>query len=140
MLVRAEYPDNNAENGKNNMTETATKAGATTEKPKTFEFPISFSKTHNFRAVHSNGIWFSGDTEGNIHLMFYNDYFPSPQKIVALLNENGQVVGENELKREALQGTVREMEVDVILSQDIAAKFHKMLGDNLEAIRKAQVK
>jgi len=111
-----------------------TDAPKATETP--IEFPVSFGRNVHYRAIHSNGVWFSTDPEGNIHMMFYNDYFPTPKKLFLLLNGQGQVLGENEKKRETVAGTIRELEVDVIFSMAVATEFHRLLGDNLEAIRK----
>jgi hypothetical protein len=104
------------------------------------EFPVSFGRNPHYKAIHSNGVWFSTDPEGNLHMMFYNDYFPTPKKITLLLDRQGHVVGENEAKRETVAGTIRELEVDVIFSINAATEFHRMLGENLAAIAKGQPK
>ena len=69
-------------------------------------------------------------------MMFYNDYFPAPKKIMLLLDRQNHVVGENESKRETIAGSIRELEVDVIFSIAAATEFHRLLGDNLAAITK----
>ncbi len=96
------------------------------------ELSIHFIKSNLFRVVHANGAWFGNDPQANLHLTFYSERTPIPQKAVFQLNEKGQFIGEDVAKREAKEGVVREMEVDIVLSLTAAAAFYDILGANLK--------
>ena len=96
---------------------------------------IHFVKSSQFRVVHASGVWYGGDAQQNLHLTFFNERNPIPKKLVLLLNDQGMIVGDDPSEREAKEGIVREMEVDVILSFQAAVELHKTLGDNLKAIQ-----
>jgi hypothetical protein len=102
-----------------------------------FQLPIHFIKSTNFRVVHANGVWYGGDNQGNLHMTFFNERSPLPKMVVVNLDETGHVVGEDESKREARPGVVREMEVDVVLSIQVATELYQTLGANLKSIQEA---
>jgi hypothetical protein len=108
------------------------------EVPQSINLSVSFGRSPHYRSIHSNGAWFSTDPEGNFRFVFYNEYFPTPKKMTLLLNSQGQITGENEAERESISGIIRELEVDVIMSYSVAVDFHKILGENLEAVAKAR--
>jgi hypothetical protein len=99
------------------------------------QMPIHFIKSSQFRVVHASGVWYGGDAQQNIHMTFFNERSPIPQKMVLNLNQQGFVLGEDESQREIKKGFVREMEVDVIFSISSAVEFYKTLGDNLKALK-----
>jgi hypothetical protein len=98
------------------------------------KMPIHFIKSSQFRVVHATGVWYGGDSQQNLHLTFFNERTPIPKKVILILNQQGLIVSEDESQREAKQGVVREMEVDIVLSVQAALDLHKTLGDNLRAI------
>lgn len=100
-----------------------------------FQLPVHFIKSGNFRVIHANGAWYGGDNQGNIHMTFFNERSPIPKMMVVNLNEQGIVVGEDESKRESKQGIVREMEVDIVMSFQVAMNLYQTLGENLKAIQ-----
>jgi len=97
------------------------------------QLPIHFIKSNSFRVVHANGAWYGGDTQGNLHLTFYNERSPIPKMVVVNLDETGIILGE--VKRESKQGIIREMEVDVVLSLQAATELYQTLGENLKSIQ-----
>jgi hypothetical protein len=99
-----------------------------------FQLPVHFIKSTSFRVIHANGVWYGGDNQRNLHLTFFNERNPLPKMMVVNLDENGAVLGEDESKRESKQGIVREMEVDIVLSLQVAMDLYKTLGENLKAI------
>lgn len=99
------------------------------------QLPIHFIKSTCFRVVHANGVWYGGDNQGNLHLTFFNERNPIPQKVVVNVDEHGSVVGEDLSQRNSKQGIVREMEVDVVLSFQVAQELYLTLGENLKAIQ-----
>ena len=100
-----------------------------------FQLPVHFIKSTSFRVVHANGVWYGGDNQGNIHMTFFNERSPIPRTMVVNLDERGAVIGEDITKRDSKQGIVREMEVDVVLSLQVALEFYQSLGENIKAIQ-----
>jgi hypothetical protein len=114
--------------------ETLRKVGiAATER--TIPLQIHFIKGSNFRVVYASGAWFGGDAQQNIHLTFFNERTPIPQRLILNLNEQGTVVGEDTSKRVSKEGVIREMEVDVVFSVPSAVEFYRALGENLKALK-----
>jgi len=111
------------------MSDTEQKADAGQSNQITFHF----IKAENFRVVHADGTWFGGNAQGNLHLTFYSERTPIPQQIVAKLDSDGRIIGEDESKRVTKEGMIREMEVDVVLSIQAATILHEVLGQNLKA-------
>lgn len=102
-----------------------------------FQLPVHFIKSTHFRVVHANGAWYGGDNQGNLHVTFFNERAPIPKMMVVNLDERGAVAGEDESKRETKRGIVREMEVDIVLSLQVAMELHQTLGENLKSIHEA---
>jgi len=94
--------------------------------------PVHFIKSNSFRVIHANGAWFGNDPQANLHLTFYSERTPIPQKVVFQLNDKGQLVGEEMSQREGKEGVVRELEVDVVMSLAAANAFYEILGNNLK--------
>jgi len=82
--------------------------------------------------AHANGVWFGSDPQGNLHLTFYSERTPIPKTMVLKLSDQGQIIGEDETKREGKQGIVREMEIDIVMSPDAASAFYEMFGQNIK--------
>jgi len=102
------------------------------------QLPIHFIKSTCFRVVHANGVWYGGDSHGNLHLTFFNERNPIPKTLVLNLDERGIVIGEDQSKRESKQGVVREMEVDIVLSLSEALELYQTLGENLKSVQENQ--
>jgi len=94
--------------------------------------PVHFIKSNSFRVIHANGAWFGNDPHANLHLTFYSERTPIPQKVVFKLNDSGQFVGEELSQREGKDGVVRELEVDVVMSFTAATALYEILGNNLK--------
>ncbi|SRR6266446_3497132 len=118
------------------MSDTEQKSTAPSTEPRPLpEMPIHFIKGSNFRVVHADGVWFGGNLHGDfLHLTFYSERAPIPQKIVVTIDQNGNAT-EVESKRESKQGIVREMEVDIVLSLQAAVFLQNSLTKNLTMIQ-----
>ena len=68
----------------------------------------------------------------NIHLTFYSERYPIPQKVFFGLDEQGRIIDEQIEKREGKKDWFRELEVDVVLSLEAARVVHKSLGDYIK--------
>ena len=100
-----------------------------------FKLPIHFVKSTCFRVIHANGVWYGGDNQGNLHMTFFNERNPIPKTMVVNLDERGAVISEDLSKRDSKQGIVREVEVDIVLSMQVAIELYQTLGENIKAIQ-----
>lgn len=108
---------------------------AANDVPTRLQMPVHFIKSSCFRVVHANGVWYGGDNQSNLHLTFFNERNPIPKKVVVNVDERGAVIGEEVSQRISKQGIVREMEVDVVLSLQVAQELYMTLGENLKAFQ-----
>lgn len=99
------------------------------------QIPVHFVKSTLFRVIHADGVWFGGDPNGNMHLTFFNERQPIPEKVVATFDRQGVV--EDISQRTVKDGVEREIEVDVVLSLQTAIFINKTLGENLKNIEEA---
>jgi hypothetical protein len=100
------------------------------------DLPIHFVKSTSFRVIHANGAWFGSDVEGNIHMTFFNERTPIPQMVMLKVDAKGLVIAEDETKRVAKAGWIREMEADIIFSRAAAIQFYHVLGQNMGLAKK----
>jgi hypothetical protein len=78
---------------------------------------IHLEKSSLFRVVHADGVWSSVNPWGDLHLAFYNERAPIPQRVYWEPDGKG---GWKELRREGKSGWFREVEVDIALSREAA--------------------
>ena len=95
---------------------------------------LNYLKTGSYRSIHSDGAIGGITPAGNIHISFYNERLPIPKKAVHSISEDGQL-GEI-IEQEKLDGVVREMEVDVVMSVNSARNLYDWLGKRLTEIDK----
>lgn len=101
----------------------------------TIPMEIHFVKSSHFRVIHANGVWYGGDSQGNLHLTVFNERTAIPKKVVVNLNEQGLVISEDSSRRESKEGVVREMEADIVFSVPAAVEFYRTLGENLKNLK-----
>jgi len=87
---------------------------STTTRP---QLEIHQEKAALFRVVHADGVWSSVNAFGDLHLAFYNERTPIPQRVYWEPDEKG---GWKEVRREGKSGWFREVEVDIVLSREAA--------------------
>jgi hypothetical protein len=85
-------------------------------------------KGNFFRVVHANGVWCSVNAFRDIHMTFYSERHPIPTSIFFGLDEKGLITGEQIEKRQGKKDWFRELEVDVVLSLDVARQVYEGLG------------
>ena len=99
------------------------------------EIDIHFEKSKFFRVVHVDGVWFNFGQNNTMRLVFYSESLPIPDKIVGQL-QAGQLIGDDLLKRAVRQGTMRELEVDLVLTPAMATDLIGLLQKNIEIMKK----
>src|SRR5258708_38660681 len=73
-----------------------------------------FIRSPLFRSIPADGAWFGPDATGTIHLTFYNEHLPIPDKVIVNVDEKGMAVGEPQ--HIGKEGMIRELEADVVMN------------------------
>jgi hypothetical protein len=80
------------------------------------EIAFDYIKSAAFRVVHADGVTGGIAPSGNIHMAFFSERGPIPQREVRALNSEGQpgeVLPEKSIIRPAI---IREVDFDVVMS------------------------
>lgn len=104
------------------------------------EVKFDFIKSQYFRVIHADGAIGGVTPAGLIHFAFYNERLAIPRQITHLIKPDGELgerVFEETVARDAI---VREMDVDVVLSVDVAENLHKWLEEKIEEAKTHQAK
>lgn len=97
------------------------------------ELAFHYIKSNHFRVIYGDGAIGAPSPDGqSIHFAIYNERIPIPRVVVNILKD-GKITGE--VSKEARQGIVREVEVDVIMSIDDAETLSKWLATNVKKLR-----
>jgi hypothetical protein len=101
------------------------------------EKPAKLLKVHQqkgalFRVIHADGAWCSVGPYQNIHLAFYNERAPIPTAVYFALDEKNLASHELVEKREGKSGSFRELEVDVVISLEVARTLQWLLGNYIK--------
>jgi hypothetical protein len=102
-------------------------------KPPSGEIAFHYIKSNQFRVIYGDGaIGGPSPDAQNIHFAIYNERMPIPRLVVNTIAD-GKITGE--VNKEARQGVVREVEVDVIMSLDDAETLSKWLAKTVSNLR-----
>lgn len=93
---------------------------------------VCFAKSPYFRSIHALAAWYGADPQGNMHLTFYTEQVPLPEKLILKLNPDGTIASQEEIRGKF--NFVKTAEVDISFTIQAAVDFYKSLGDNLKRV------
>jgi len=96
---------------------------------------FEYIKSPLFRVIHADGVVGSPTPSGNLHMAFFSERPAIPKRIAHALNEDkslGAVVSGETVVRE---GLIREIDVDVIMSVQVAENLLKWLADRVADLK-----
>ena len=99
------------------------------------EVAFHYLKSSQFRVIHADGVWGGLSPQGNIRLVFFNERPPIPQLTVNKVDSAGVLGKDVPEKKVGRSGFVREMEVDVVLSLELAEGLRKWLDDKIATLK-----
>jgi hypothetical protein len=102
------------------------------------EVVLDYIKGEFFRVIHADGIIGGLTPQGLLHLAFYSERPPIPKRTVHPLTPTGALgnpIPEKTVVRDCT--VVRELDVDVIMTFQVAEQLHIWLGERLEELKKA---
>ena len=94
-----------------------------------------YIKSNSFRVVHGDGVWGGGTPNGNISMSFWSQRAPIPQTLTHEITPGGDLG--DEIARESKQDVIREVEVAVVVSLDVAKSLVTWLEDKVERLDRA---
>lgn len=109
----------------------------TSDLPEAIDF--HYIKGADFRSIHIDGAIGGLTQKGFLHMALFAERAAIPQRITYKLLPDGTLGDEIKEQREGKKGVVRQMEIDVIVSETTARDLRNWLDDKLsefEEIRK----
>jgi hypothetical protein len=103
----------------------------------TQEVVFDYIKGEFFRVIHADGMIGGPTPQGNLHIAFFSERPPIPKRTVqtvTALGALGAPVPEKMVVRDCT--VVREMDVDVMMTFQVAEQFHQWLGQTLDEMKK----
>ena len=97
---------------------------------------IAFHYRHvdNYRDFPADGVFGGITPRGKIHLKFYIEHKPFPQKTVHSVNADGTIGLERLDEREQQDGIVRILQFGVMMDAEAAKQFNEWLGKRLQEL------
>jgi hypothetical protein len=126
-----------------NYEEPAMPSNSTKKKPSTKKRTVQFHmiKGNFFRVIHADGAWGGFNPAGDsIHMTIFSERIPIPTQITHSIEQSNRLGKELRDERQARDGIVRELEVDIVLDLRAAEGMHKWLADKIERLKEIQKK
>lgn len=107
-------------------------AGGATSEPRKLptELRFHFVKSSQFRVVHADGAWGGITPQGLISLAAYSERFPIPTTVDHKVDPDGKLGAE--VRRTGRDGVLREVEVDLLMSVEVAESFVEFLSRHIK--------
>jgi len=99
---------------------------------------FDYIKSPHFRVVRADGAIGSITPNRHIHFALYSERLAIPRQIVNKINEDGTLGDEIPERRVAREGIVREMEIDIFLTVDVAKQLCDWLSKRISEIGSQQ--
>ncbi|MCW8138044.1 MAG: hypothetical protein KIT58_03975 [Planctomycetota bacterium] len=97
---------------------------------------FDYIKSNYFRVVHADGFWGGLNGMLDLRMSVWNERAPIPQQVTHVVTEAGQLGPEVRPERISRGAVVREVEVDIVMSYEVAKGMHQWLGKKLEQYEK----
>ena len=97
-------------------------------------------KSGYFRVVHADGAYGGISPRGYVHFALYNERaaIPKLSEREVSTTEDGSVVAGPERTVESREGSIREVEVEIIMDQRTAFEFFEWFKQKIEILQKIQ--
>jgi hypothetical protein len=96
---------------------------------------FDYIKGHLFRVVHADGVIGGPSPNGGLHLAFFSERAPIPQREVRSINSDGSLGGLIVDKSIVRPAIVREIDFDVVMSIPVAEVLISWLQERVEEIK-----
>jgi hypothetical protein len=99
-----------------------------------------YLKSPAFRTVHVDGVLGGPSPSGFLNAAFFSERLPIPQTTTFAVTDKGMLGEELVDARVGRDGLTREVEVNLIMSVDMATRLHGWLGQHLKTFAEATAK
>jgi len=101
---------------------------------------IEYIKSNQFRVVHADGAYGGPGPGLGIFLAFYSERLPIVKVVEHEVTPEGRLGPEIKEKRQSKEGVIREVEVGIALSVDVAKALALWLQEKIHQVEDAQTK
>lgn len=99
---------------------------------------FDYIKSTLFRVAHVDGVIGSGTPSGLLHIACYSERPAIPRRMVFEVTSDGRMGDEIPTMKETRDSIVRELEVDLLMSVQVASSLRDWLGLQIENIERMQ--
>lgn len=96
------------------------------------KFDFHYIKSNGFRVVHADGVWGGPNLRGYITMSFFSERHPIPRRLTHEVKSDG-TFGQ-EIGREIRGGTIREVEVEVMVDLSMAKSLNSWLAEKIKIL------
>jgi hypothetical protein len=95
---------------------------------------LHYLKSTHYRVVHADGVYGGVTPRGLIHVNFFSERHPIPQKVTHRVTPDSKLG--DEIEREGRSGLIREVEVGAVIDVEVAKSFVQWLQEKIAIIEK----
>ncbi len=99
---------------------------------------FEYIKSAHFRVIHADGAIGAVTPNGFIHFALYSERAAIPRKLVHKIEEGGRLGAPIPEETVAREGIVREMDVDVFVTVEVAQMLRDWLGEKIKIAKERQ--
>lgn len=99
------------------------------------EIKFDYIKSSLFRVVHADGVFGGPTPQQFISMSFFSERLAIPRQTTQAVGPDAQLGKEIIEKRVVRDAIIRELEICVMLTPQIAIKLHEWLGNHIEQIK-----
>ena len=107
------------------------------DEPKITEIKVHQVKSGLFRNIHVSGAFGGMTPQGDLHVALYSERTPIAQEITLMVGQDGTFVDEDREKRIQREGLLRELEVGLVMSPEVAEVIGQWLMERGAKAREA---
>ena len=96
------------------------------------KFDFHYIKSNGFRVVHADGVWGGPNLRGYITMSFFSERHPIPRRLTHEVKPDGKLG--QEIDREIRDGTIREVEVEVMVDLAMAKSLNSWLAEKIQIL------
>lgn len=104
------------------------------ENPEKPGIAFDYIKSNFFRVIRADGALGGLTPNGHLHIAFYSERPAIPRRVIHEVKDDG-VLGEVR-DIQSRESIVREMDIDVFLSLEVAQSLHSWLGEQVEILKR----
>ncbi len=101
---------------------------------------FDYIKSNFFRSIRADGAWAGTNGFSDVVLSFYSERTPIPKQTVHQLSEQHKLGDEISAERITRDALVREVEVSMSMSLEVAESLRDLLGRQIKAIQQLKTK